>query len=200
MQSAMGGGVFQSLPSSWDWRTQGKITPVRNQGSCGSCYAFASIANVEARLLVAGEPAYDFSENNAKECNWDELNDIYGGTSCSGGNYDLLVNLFSQKGIVLESCDPYVASDVGCNATCSYQKTLLDWRIIGRGRPTRVYTQAYFRLRVHCLHQFSAAHRFHHRLGVGSTTGVRVYQSPAILSFPPCRPMRMCYNLPLVAS
>ncbi len=129
MQSA-GGDRLQSSPSSWDWRAQGKVTPVKNQSSCGSCYAFASVANVESRLLVAGEPAYDLSENNAKECNWDELNGYYGGTSCSGGNYDLLVNLFSQKGLVLEACDPYVASDVACSSSCPYQKTLLDWRII----------------------------------------------------------------------
>jgi len=130
VQRLQGGGMLQSPPSSWDWRTQGKVTPVQNQGPCGSCYAFASVANVEARLLVGGESAYDLSENNAKECNWDELNNVYGGTSCSGGNYDLLANLFSQKGTVLESCDPYVASDVGCSSTCPYQKTLLDWRII----------------------------------------------------------------------
>jgi len=42
----------------------------------------------------------------------------------------MLASLFSQKGIVLESCDPYVPSDVDCKTTCPYIKTLLDWRII----------------------------------------------------------------------
>ena len=41
-----------------------------------------------------------------------------------------MANLFSKKGTVLEACDSYVASDVSCNGTCLYQKTLLDWRII----------------------------------------------------------------------
>jgi C1A family cysteine protease len=103
---------------------------VRNQGSCGSCYAFASIANIESRLLIAGEPAYDFSENNAKECNWRELNSYRGYGSCDGGNYNMFASLFSQEGVVLETCDPYVADDVVCSSACPYQQTLLDWRII----------------------------------------------------------------------
>jgi len=127
--------VFQSpkgdiLPTSWDWRTQGKVTPVGDQGYCGSCYAFASIGNIESKMLIDGAGTYDFSENHAKECNWYETADINGGTSCSGGNYLITANLFSKKGTVLESCDPYVSSDVNCEPTCPYQKTLLDWRII----------------------------------------------------------------------
>ncbi|HDN80435.1 MAG TPA: DUF11 domain-containing protein [Chloroflexi bacterium] len=123
----------QPLPSKWDWRDQGKVTPVKNQLGCGCCYAFASIGNFESKLMVDGQPAYDFSENNAKECNWYETADINGGTSCSGGDYFMLANLFSKKGVVDESCDPYVASDVDCKTTCLYRKTLLDWRIISGG-------------------------------------------------------------------
>ena len=42
----------------------------------------------------------------------------------------MVANLFSQKGTVLESCDPYVDSDVNCKTTCAYQKTVLDWWMI----------------------------------------------------------------------
>ncbi len=122
-QRMPGSFMAQTLPDSWDWREQGVVTSVRNQGACGSCYAFAAVANVESKMLMDGAGTYDFSENNAKECNWED-------TSCGGGNYEILVNLFSQKGFVLESCDPYVPSDMACNETCSYEKTLLDWRII----------------------------------------------------------------------
>jgi len=124
-------------PSRWDWRESGAVTPVRDQGYCGSCYAFASIANIESRLLIDGDGEWDLSENNAKECNWFE-------TSCDGGSYFKLASWFSEKGVVLESCDPYVASDVSCNTTCPYVKTLLDWRIIsGSNVPSTSVLQNY---------------------------------------------------------
>jgi len=126
-------------PASFDWRTQNKITSVKNQGGCGSCYAFASIANIESKILIDTNTTVtvNYSENNAKECSWRELNS-YGCPaqcwgSCHGGNYRMLASLFSQKGIVLESDDPYVAVDVACNSACPYNKTLLDWRIISTG-------------------------------------------------------------------
>jgi uncharacterized repeat protein (TIGR01451 family) len=131
-QSMPGGIKANVLPSSFDWRDNGGnyVTSVKDQSTCGSCYTFAALGNIESKLLIDGAGAFDFSENNAKECNWDEVNDVDGGTSCGGGNYFVLASLFSQKGTVLESCDPYVPSDVDCKSTCPYQKTLLDWRII----------------------------------------------------------------------
>jgi uncharacterized repeat protein (TIGR01451 family) len=125
----------QALPVSWDWRAQGKVTSVRDQGSCGACYAFAALGNIESKLLIHDAVVHDFSENNAKECNWREQSGFeyppgFPWGSCDGGNYDMMANLFSKKGTVLDSCDPYVPWDAACNDTCAYQTALLDWRII----------------------------------------------------------------------
>ncbi|MFQ5868750.1 MAG: C1 family peptidase [Candidatus Zixiibacteriota bacterium] len=125
------------LPIRWDWREQGKVTSVKDQDTCGSCYAFASVANIESKMLMDGAGTFDFSENNAKECNW------YG-TSCDGGNYTKMASWFSKEGTVLESCDPYAPWDTTCKATCTYKKTLLDWRIIsGNSVPSISVLQSY---------------------------------------------------------
>jgi C1A family cysteine protease len=109
--------------SRFDWREAGMITPVKNQGPCGSCYAFAAVASFESRLLIDGGGTFDFSENNVKECEW------YG-SSCWGGNYWRVASFLTASGTVLEACDPYVASDVACNSSCPYRKTLLEWCVI----------------------------------------------------------------------
>jgi C1A family cysteine protease len=124
-----------TLPSEWDWRDTGKVTPVKDQGTCGSSYAFATIAGFESRILIDSDSTFDFSENHAKECNWRELNDFeyppgnpWG--SCDRGDANMLASLFSQTGTVRDWCDPYVDGEADCTSTCTYEKTLLDWRII----------------------------------------------------------------------
>lgn len=131
-----------ALPSRWDWREHGMVTPVRNQGDCGSCYSFSAIGNIESKLLMDHIGYYDLSENNAKECNW------YDASCTKGGSYFMLSNLFSRAGVVLEECDPYQPSDVACNTSCPYLMTLLDWRLISAfvipsPEVIKLYIQAY---------------------------------------------------------
>ena len=122
----------EQLPSRFDWRERGIITRVQDQNPCGACYAFAFLGSFESKLQLDGAGSYDFSENHAKECNWEEANNYQQSGrpsgSCDGGGPDMMTNLFSEQGTVLESCDPYVASDVACRSGCPYQKTLLGWR------------------------------------------------------------------------
>jgi C1A family cysteine protease len=143
------------LPPRWDWREAGIVTPVRNQGSCGSCYAFAFVGAFEAKLVRDGAGTagtVNLSENQAKECNWEEANNYYSiwGPlgSCDGGFSAMIANLFSQKGAVQESCDPYVSADVACSSSCPIQKTVLGWsQISGEVVPDtdvlKAYIQAY---------------------------------------------------------
>jgi len=139
------------LPSRWDWRESGIVTPVRNQGSCGSCYAFAFVAAFESKLVRDGAgtaSTVNLSENQAKECNWEEANNYYSAWgplgSCDGGFSSMIANLFSQKGAVQESCDPYVAADVACSSSCPVQETVLGWsQISGAAVPDTNVLKAY---------------------------------------------------------
>ena len=53
-----------------DWRAKGVTTPVKNQGSCGSCWAFSSTASVESAWAIAGNPLVSLSEEFLIDCNY----------------------------------------------------------------------------------------------------------------------------------
>jgi len=91
-----------SLPSSYDLRNYNRVTSVRNQGSCGSCWAFATYGSTES-VLKTGE-TWDFSENNLKNTHGFD----YG--SCAGGNYDMSTAYLTRwSGPITEAVDPYNA-------------------------------------------------------------------------------------------
>ncbi len=88
------------FPSSYDLRTLGKVTPVKDQGPCGSCWAFATYGSLESYLLP-GEP-WDFSENNLKNTHGFDLG------HCDGGNEFMSTAYLARwSGPVNESDDPY---------------------------------------------------------------------------------------------
>ena len=53
-----------TLPATWDWRDQGKVTPVKNQSSCYTCWAFATTSVLESAVLLGENAEYDFSEQS----------------------------------------------------------------------------------------------------------------------------------------
>lgn len=92
-----------SLPASYDLRTLGRVTSVRDQGNCGSCWAFGTMASLESALMPA-VPS-DFSENNLKNTAGFDLG------PCDGGNADIsTAYLMRWSGPINESDDPYSAA------------------------------------------------------------------------------------------
>jgi hypothetical protein len=76
--------LAQTVPNEWDWRTGGKVPPVRDQGSCGSCWAFAAIGALESKALIEGKgSSFNVSEQQLVDC----VNSAngYGSAGCNGG-------------------------------------------------------------------------------------------------------------------
>jgi len=96
-------------PSSWDWRDHGKVTPVQNQGSCGSCWAFATVATLESQYAIQGHSLTRFSEQELVDC----VNTCKG---CNGGLPSLAYQWTKTHGIETSSNYPYTAK----TGTCKY--------------------------------------------------------------------------------
>jgi C1A family cysteine protease len=90
------------LPSRWDARDQGWVSPVKSQGNVGACWAFAACATLETQLLRTGRGLHDFSEKNMVN-----LNGWEGGPD-NGGNNDMAAGyLLRWEGVVAETNDVY---------------------------------------------------------------------------------------------
>ena len=102
--------------NSWDWRNRhGKnwVTPVVNQGTCGSCWAFAAAGATEAmvNLYYNQQLNLNLSEQDLLSCS--------GAGSCSGGYPYKALDYIKNKGIIDEATFPYI----GNNGTCTSKGT-----------------------------------------------------------------------------
>ncbi len=93
-----------STQAIFDWRDFGGVTPVKDQGSCGSCWDFAATGAFESAYLIATGIVPDFSEQQVLSCN-------SGSSSCQGGWMADAYNLFINYGAIAESNMPYRADD-----------------------------------------------------------------------------------------
>jgi C1A family cysteine protease len=116
---------LQTLPPRFDWREQveGGLPPVRDQGSCGSCWAFATVGALECNIKIRDKVSVDLSEQWLVSCNQETVPREWG---CLGGWWAHEYFIKNSKtdpcgdsGAVLEINFPYEAEDVDCD--CPYQ-------------------------------------------------------------------------------
>lgn len=117
------------LPATFDWAAEGKVTSIRNQGSCGSCWAFGTVGVMESAIKIQTGQSVDLSEQYLVSCN-------NSGWSCNGGwwahNYHTsqLGKNQTTVGAVLESDMPYTATNGTCTTITNHPYKLDNWNYI----------------------------------------------------------------------
>ncbi|KAJ4804613.1 Cysteine protease [Rhynchospora pubera] len=100
-----------TTPSSIDWRSQGAVTDVKDQGQCGSCWAFGAVATIEGITKIKKGYLPNLSEQELVDC----VTDCYG---CNGGYQDSAFQWVINNGRITSEADyPYTAQVGTCDAT-----------------------------------------------------------------------------------
>ncbi|KAM3205722.1 hypothetical protein P3L10_029132 [Capsicum annuum] len=94
-----------AVPTTMDWRTKGAVTPIKDQGQCGSCWAFSAIAATEGITKLSTGKLISLSEQELVDC--DRTRDDQG---CEGGYME-----DGFEGAATEKTYPYKAADGSCN-------------------------------------------------------------------------------------
>ena len=107
----------------FDWRDYGAVTPAKNQGGCGNCWAFAATGTLESKILIAGYSEFDLSEQFPTSCN----TAMWG---CGGGNMSSLT-FWETEGPMMESCTGFPSADgvtrpCGDFSSCEQMQVLAD--------------------------------------------------------------------------
>jgi len=106
-----------AAPASVDWRTKaGVVTPVKNQGQCGSCWSFSTTGSMEGQMMLKKQKSVSLSEQQLVDCA-----KPYGPNGCHGGWMHMAMKYIRDYGLEAETSYPYHASE----AACRYNKDLV---------------------------------------------------------------------------
>ena len=114
--------VSNAAPDEFDWRDYDRVSPVKDQGSCGSCWAFATVANLEGLYAAEKKDILTLSEQMIVDC------DTYD-SGCNGGLMEYTFTWLQQNGGLMTDKDyPYKGTKRTCNSDPS---KYVDMKITG---------------------------------------------------------------------
>merc|ERR1712100_815147 len=93
-----------------DWTTKGAVTPVKNQGQCGSCWSFSTTGGLEGAWQLSSGNLVSMSEQQFVDCDT-------GSSGCNGGLMDQAFGWAENQAIATESSYPYTARDGSCKSS-----------------------------------------------------------------------------------
>jgi len=105
----------EDAPDSIDWVEKGAVTPVKNQGHCGSCWTFSATGALEGAMVAAGRKLTPLSEQELVDCDTGML----GGHGCKGGNPAQAFGWVKSNGICGEDSYPYVCMNMTADSCVS---------------------------------------------------------------------------------
>ena len=106
------------LGETIDWREEGALTPVKNQGGCGSCWAFAAVSEIESAHFIANGELLELSTQQVTSCTYGFRSSRHysaGRDGCNGGrNFQAMNGVADFGGVMPEAALPYQGNGFGC--------------------------------------------------------------------------------------